>query len=85
LIEEGNKEDITLEVRLRNEEDERVKAGLSKIYDRRIVTHFAKPQSEIPRYGDILEELADLKSESAGKPHYINAIDDIYRDTKLHV
>ena len=62
------------------EEDERVKAGLSKIYDRGIVTHFAKPQSEIPRYGDILEELADLKNESAGKPHYINAIDDIHQE-----
>jgi hypothetical protein len=62
------------------EEDDRVKSGLSKIYDRGIVTHFAKPQSEIPRFGDILSELSDLKSECVGKPHYINAIDDIYQE-----
>ncbi|MFY9798368.1 MAG: hypothetical protein WAK17_18995 [Candidatus Nitrosopolaris sp.] len=33
----------------------------------------------VPRCSDILAELIALKSESVGKPHYINAIDDIYQ------
>ena len=61
------------------EDDDRVKAGLAKVYDRGIITHFIKPQSEVPRCADILAELVSLKNDSAGKPHYINAIDDIYQ------
>jgi uncharacterized protein len=62
------------------EEDDKVKSGLAKIYDRGIVTHFIKPQSEIPKCAHILAELVALKNDSAGKPHYINAIDDIYQE-----
>ena len=62
------------------EENDRVKSGLSKIYDRGIVTHFIKPQAEIPKCAHILAELIDLKNESGGKPHYVNAIDDIYQE-----
>jgi hypothetical protein len=62
------------------EDDNRVKAGLTKVYDRGIITHFIRPQSEVPRCADILAELVSLKNESAGKPHYINAIDDIYQE-----
>jgi uncharacterized protein len=62
------------------EDDERVKSGLATIFDRKIVSHFVKPQSLVPRCSDILAELKALKSESVGKhPHYINAIDDIYQ------
>jgi uncharacterized protein len=62
------------------EDDVRVKAGLAKVYDREMTTHFIKPQSEVPRCADILAELVSLKNESVGKPHYINAIDDIYQE-----
>ena len=61
------------------ENDVRVKEGLSKIFDRGIVTHYIKPQSEIPRYTDILHELSDLRNESTGKPHYVNAIEEIHQ------
>lgn len=37
------------------ENDVRVKEGHSKIFDRGIVTHYMKPQSEIPRYTDTLQ------------------------------
>ena len=62
------------------EDNDRVRAGLARVYDREIVTHFIKPQSEVPRCADILAELVSLKNESVGKPHYINAIDDIYQE-----
>jgi DNA helicase HerA-like ATPase len=62
------------------EDDDKVKSGLSKVYDRGIVTHFIKPQSEIPKCAHILAELVALKNDSGGKPHYINAIDDIYQE-----
>ena len=62
------------------EDDDRVKVGLARVYNRGIITHFIKPQSEVPRCADILAELVSLKNDSAGKPHYINAIDDIYQE-----
>jgi hypothetical protein len=61
------------------EDDVRVKQGLSKIFDRGIVTHYIKPQYEIPRYSEIFEELSQLKSESTGKPHYVNAVEEIHQ------
>lgn len=61
------------------EDDVRVKQGLSKIFDRGIVTHYIKPQYEIPRYSEIFEELSQLKNESTGKPHYINAVGEIHQ------
>lgn len=60
------------------EENEKVKTGLAKIYERGIITHFVKPQSEIPRFSSILEDLQAQKKESAGKRHYIDAIDEIH-------
>ena len=47
------------------EDDDRVKDGLSKIYDMGIVTHFIKPESEIPKCAHILAELTALKSDSS--------------------
>jgi DNA helicase HerA-like ATPase len=61
------------------EDDVRVKQGLSKIFDRGIITHYIKPQYEIPRYSDIFEELSQLKNESTGKPHYVNAVEEIHQ------
>jgi uncharacterized protein len=63
------------------EEDERAKKGLLKVFERGITTHFVKPSSVIPTCKEILKELEDLKNESTGKPHYMDAINQIY--TKL--
>jgi hypothetical protein len=52
------------------EDDDRVKGGLNKVYERGIVTHFVKPQFVTPTCKDIFEELDKLKSESIDKPHY---------------
>ena len=59
------------------EEDERVKKVFTQIFNQKKIAHFLKPESKVPNYGDILQELAELRSESVGKPHYINAIDRI--------
>jgi uncharacterized protein len=63
------------------EEDEKAKKGLVKVFERGIVTHFVKPSSVTPTCKEILKELDDLKNESTGKPHYLDAINQIY--TKL--
>ena len=63
------------------EEDERAKKGLLKVFERGITTYFVKPSSVIPTCKEILKELEDLKNESTGKPHYMDAINQIY--TKL--
>ena len=58
--------------------NEKVKKGLARIYEKDRVTHFVKPESEIPRYSSILDDLQAQKKESAGKRHYIDAIDEIH-------
>jgi hypothetical protein len=63
------------------EEDEKAKKGLVKVFERGIATHFVKPSSVTPTCKEILKELDDLKNESTGKPHYLDAINQIY--TKL--
>lgn len=59
------------------EDDVRIRKGLSKVFENGIVTHFVKPQSVSPMYKDVLSELGDLRNESSGKPHYLDAISDI--------
>lgn len=61
------------------EDNEETKIGLSRIFDRGIVTHYVRPHSLIPRCSDIFAELASLKNYSVDKPHYMNAIDDIHQ------
>ena len=63
------------------EEDEKAKKGLVKVFERGITTHFVKPSSVTPTCKEVLKELDDLKNESTGKPHYLDAINQIY--TKL--
>ena len=60
------------------EENEKVKKGLARIYDKDRVTYYVKPESEIPRYSLILDDLQAQKKDSAGKRHYIDAIDEIH-------
>ncbi len=59
------------------EEDERVREVFTSIFDQKKISYYLKPESKVPTYGDVLEELAELRGESIGKPHYINAIDRI--------
>lgn len=60
------------------EENDKVKEGIAKIYEKNRITHFVRPEAEIPRYTSILDDLQAQKKESAGKRHYIEAIDEIH-------
>ena len=59
------------------EDDKRVKKGLSKVFEKGIVTHFVEPESVSPMCKDVLMELDMLRNESSEKPHYLDAISDI--------
>ncbi len=59
------------------ENDERVRSVFGRIFNQKKITYYLKPESKIPSFGDILEELKDLRGNSLDKPHYINAIDRI--------
>ncbi len=59
------------------EDDDRVRKVFGRIFSQKKITYYLKPESKIPCFGDILDELKDLRGNSLDKPHYINAIDRI--------
>ncbi len=59
------------------EDDDRVKKVFSRIFSQKKITYYLKPETKIPTYGDILEELGQMRSGNLDKPHYINALDRI--------
>ena len=67
------------------EEDERTKKSFSKIFDAGIVSHYVEPDDIAPTFQQIFNELDQLKSDSIGKPHYINAINSLQRSIKNHI
>jgi len=63
--------------------DERVINGLKRIFDfKDRIGYFVKPKLVIPNYAKFLEELRSFRKDSADRPHYLNAIDEI-RDATL--
>ena len=67
------------------EDDERAKDGLDNIFKKGIVTNFVKPFSVTPKCKEVLNELNDLKNEVAGKPHYLDAINQIHSQIFEHM
>ncbi len=59
------------------EDDERVRKVFARIFSQNKITHFLKPESKIPTYGDILEELGRMRADNLEKPHYVNALDKV--------
>jgi len=59
------------------EDDERVREVFARVFSQKKITHFLKPESKIPNYGDILEELGRMRADNLEKPHYVNALDKI--------
>lgn len=60
------------------EGDERVIEGLKKVFDfKDRIGYFTKPKLVIPTYAKFFNELKNLWKNSADKPHYVNAIDEI--------
>ncbi len=59
------------------EDDDRVKKVFARIFSQKKISYYLKPESKIPTYGDVLDELNGLRGGSLDKPHYINALDRI--------
>ncbi len=59
------------------EDDDRVKKVFARIFSQKKITYYLKPETKVPTYGDILEELSQMRSGNLDKPHYLNAIDRI--------
>jgi hypothetical protein len=59
------------------ETDPRIAPRFQQILDQGKVSYYTKPKQRIPTYSEFLEELDEQRKESVGKPHYINAIDQI--------
>ena len=62
------------------EDDDRARKVFARIFGQRKITYYLKPESKIPTYGDILEELNRQRNEALDKPHYVNALDRIRQE-----
>ena len=62
------------------EDDERVRKVFARIFGQKKITYYLKPESKIPTYGDIVDELSKMRNESLDKPHYVNALDRIRQE-----
>ncbi|MCW3995147.1 MAG: ATP-binding protein [Candidatus Bathyarchaeota archaeon] len=67
------------------ETDERTKAGLQAVMDQGKLSYYTKPKNKIPSYSQLMAELDDLRKDSVGRPHYINAIDTIHDEIRTWV
>lgn len=67
------------------EEDEKAKKGLEKIFERQIVNHYVKPDSGNPICRDILNDLKGMRNDNAGKPNYLEAINEIRKNLIDHM
>lgn len=59
------------------EDDERVRKVFARIFSQKKISYYLKPESKIPTYGDILDEINKLRGDNLEKPHYVNALDRI--------
>ena len=59
------------------EADERINVGLQRIIDQGKLSYYTKPKQKVPTYSGFIGELEIQRRENMGKPHYINAIDQI--------
>ena len=59
------------------EKDERAMSTFAGILEQGRVGQYVEPSTKLPTYDDILDEVKQLRPDSAGKPNYINAVDAI--------
>ncbi len=62
------------------EDDDRTRKVFARIFGQKKITYYLKPESKIPTFGDILDELNRQRNESLDKPHYVNALDRIRQE-----
>jgi len=49
------------------------------------VGYYVKPTAAVPTYQHVLDEVESFRSDSADKPNYLNAIDEIHRAIEAYV
>jgi len=59
------------------EDDERATEALKRVYDRGIVTFYSSPMLQVPTYASVLDEIRTMKANSADRPNYVQALDEI--------
>ena len=60
------------------EDDERFISIFQKILDLGRVTNFSRSFGIVPTFQDIIDELDEMRKANLDKPHYINAIEEIF-------
>jgi len=67
------------------EKDERAKSTFQKMLDLDKVGYYVKPTVTVPTYQHVLDEVESFRPDSADKPNYLNAIDEIHRAIAAYV
>jgi len=62
------------------EKDERSKLGFRRILDLDRIAFYRRPRLIVPTYAQFIEDINKQKKESADKPLYIQALDNIYQE-----
>jgi hypothetical protein len=62
------------------EEDDRARKVFARIFGEKKVSYYLKPESKIPTFGDVIDELNKQRNESLDRPHYVNALDRVRQD-----
>jgi len=60
------------------EHDPRILEGFKQVMKQGKISYYTKPKLKVPTYGQFIDELMDQRKKNTDKPHYINAIDEIY-------
>jgi DNA helicase HerA-like ATPase len=59
------------------EDDPRANVALKSLYDLGMVTFYNLPQSRMPTYRSVLDDINDLQNDNASKPTYVQALEQI--------
>lgn len=59
------------------EEDPRANEVLKQIYDKGKVTFYNRPLTQVPTFSSLIQEMRTLRSDSSGRPNYVQAMDAI--------
>ena len=67
------------------EDDERFTDVFQKILDQGKVTNFSRTFGLVPTFQDIIDELDEMRKANMDKPHYINAIEEIFNAIVIYI
>ncbi len=59
------------------EEDNDANEVLKKIYAKGKVTYFNRPQTQVPTFGGLIQEMRGLRTDNANRPTYVQAMDEV--------